>query len=247
MTFFDFFLKGVNVFTLRIDYGSESRCPHGARTEQEIHLYRHFNVVLLTLQDIKKNSSCSVENNWSPLLDRCFARGLFWRHLILNCLFVHSLGQWSLRLNYHKRLWTNWKYYVATIWIQPREKVRQSSHLHEFKIFEVNHTEVASCFGKQAQIEQKMNKIIFALRFSSRACLFAQNFFHENELSLWKKKSGFKNDWLLCHCLQCSNSILNGICITAHGESYLFSPLPLLLEPNCQKYIFCINMILSPL
>ena len=93
----------------------------------------------------------------------------------------------------------------------------------------------------------KMNKIIFALWFSLWACLFAQNFFRENELSLWKKKSGFKNDWLLCHCLQCSNSILNGICITAHGESYLFSPFPLLLEPNCQKYIFCINMILSPL
>ena len=105
-------------------------------------------------------------------------------------------------------------------------------------IFEVNHTEVAGCFGEQAQIEQKMNKIIFALWFSLWACLFAQNFFRENELSLWKKKSGFKNDWLLCHCLQCSNSILNGICITAHGESYLFSPLPLLLEPNCQKYIY---------
>lgn len=67
---------------------------------------------------------------------------------------------------------------------QLREKFQQSSHLHEFKIFEVNHTEVAGCFGEQAQIEQKMNKIIFALRFSLWACLFAQNVFHENELSL---------------------------------------------------------------
>lgn len=197
--------------------------------------------MLLTLQDIKKNSSCSVENNWSPLLDRCFARGLFWRHLILNCLFVHSLGQWSLRLNYYKRLWTNWTYYVATIWIQSRWKFQQSSHLHECTIFEVNHTEVAGCFGEQAQIEQKMI-MVFVMGLFVCAKLFSWKW----TFSL-KKKSGFKNDWLLCHCLQCSNSILNGICITAHGESYLFSPFPLLLEPNCQKYIFCINMILSPL
>lgn len=220
---------------------------HGACTKQEIHLYRHFNVVLFTLQDIKKNSSCSVENNWSPLLDRCLARGQFWHHLILNCWFVHSLGQWSLRLNYYKRLWRNWTYYVATIWTQPREKFQQSSHLHEFTIFEVNHTEVVSCFGKQAPIEQKMNKIIFALWSSlyRLGCLH-KTFFIKMKFLFEKKISGFKNE-LLCHCLQRSNSILNGICITEHGESYLFSPLPLLLEPSCQKYIFCINMILSPL
>ena len=203
--------------------------------------------MLFTLQDIKKNSSCSVENNWSPLLDRCLARGLLWHHLILNCLFVHSLGQWSLRLNYYKRLWRNWTYYVATIWTQPREKFQQSSHLHEFTIFEVNHTEVVSCFGKQAPIEQKMNKIIFALWSSlyRLGCLH-KTFFIKMKFLFEKKISGFKNE-LLCHCLQRSNSILNGICITEHGESYLFSPLPLLLEPSCQKYIFCINMILSPL
>lgn len=165
---------------------------HGACTKQEIHLYRHFKVVLFTLQDIKKNSSCSVENNWSPLLDRCLARGQFWHHLILNCWFVHSLGQWSLRLNYYKRLWRNWTYYVATIWTQPREKFQQSSHLHEFTIFEVNHTEVVSCFGKQAPIEQKMNKIIFALWSSlyRLGCLH-KTFFIKMKFLFEKKISGF--------------------------------------------------------
>ena len=101
--------------------------------------------------------------------------------------------------------------------------------------------------GKQAQTEQKMNKIIFALWSSLyRLGCVHKTFFMKMNFPFEKKISGFKNE-LLCHCLQCSNSILNGICITVHGESYLFSPLPLLLEPNCQKYIFCINMILSPL
>ena len=101
--------------------------------------------------------------------------------------------------------------------------------------------------SKQAQIENKMNKIIFALWSSlyGLGCLH-KTFFMKMNFLFEKKISGFKNE-LLCHCLQCSNSILNAICITVHGESYLFTPLPLLLEPNCQKYIFCINMILSPL
>lgn len=101
--------------------------------------------------------------------------------------------------------------------------------------------------SKQAQIGQKMNKIIFALWSSlyGLGCLH-KTFFMKMKFLFEKKISGFKNE-LLCHCLQCSNSILNGICITVHGESYLFSPLPLLLEPSRQKYIFCINKILSPL
>ena len=65
----------------------------------------------------------------------------------------------------------------------------------------MNHTEVAGCFGEQAQIEQKMNKIIFALWFSLWAFLFAQNFFRENELSLWKKKVDLKmTDYFVIAC-----------------------------------------------
>lgn len=157
--------------------------------------------MLLTLQDIKKNSSCSVENNWSPLLDRCFARGLFWRHLILNCLFVHSLGQWSLRLNYHKRLWTNWTYYVATIWIQSGWKFQQSSHLHECTIFEVNHTEVAGCFGEQAQIEQKWIKLYLLYGFRYGLVCLRKTFFVKMNFLFEKQKVDLKmTDYFVIAC-----------------------------------------------